>query len=121
MRTATRSMPAPKPQRTMPPPSAQAPLPARSARQPRARAAVAAVAAERMADAVRPIVLSYYRGNVPTDQKADRTPVTAADRDAEHPANVDGCHDTRRLEGQHPVHHDRSNRVGRGLDRPGRP
>lgn len=45
--------------------------------------AVAAVAAERMADAVRPIVLSYYRGNVPTDQKADRTPVTAADRDAE--------------------------------------
>jgi inositol-phosphate phosphatase/L-galactose 1-phosphate phosphatase/histidinol-phosphatase len=45
--------------------------------------AVAAVAAERMADAVRPIVLSYYRGNVPTDEKADQTPVTAADRDAE--------------------------------------
>lgn len=45
--------------------------------------AVAAVAAERMADAVRPIVLSYYRGNVPTDEKADLTPVTAADRDAE--------------------------------------
>ncbi len=45
--------------------------------------AVAAVAAERMADAVRPIVLSYFRGNVPTDAKADHTPVTAADRDAE--------------------------------------
>ena len=45
--------------------------------------AVAAVAAERMADAVRPIVLSYFRGPVPTDAKADHTPVTAADRDAE--------------------------------------
>ncbi len=45
--------------------------------------AVAAVAAERMADAVRPIVLSYYRGTIPTEVKADRTPVTAADREAE--------------------------------------
>lgn len=45
--------------------------------------AVAAVAAERMADAVRPIVLSYYRGAVPTEVKADHTPVTAADRNAE--------------------------------------
>src|SRR5512134_45470 len=45
--------------------------------------AIAAVAAERMADAVRPIVLSYFRGTVPTDAKADSTPVTAADRDAE--------------------------------------
>lgn len=45
--------------------------------------AVAAVAAERMADAVRPIVLSYYRGSVPAEVKPDDTPVTAADRDAE--------------------------------------
>ena len=66
-------------------------LPARSQRQSAAAAAmsvdeafaVAAVAAERMADAVRPIVLSYYRGTIPTEVKADRTPVTAADREAE--------------------------------------
>jgi inositol-phosphate phosphatase/L-galactose 1-phosphate phosphatase/histidinol-phosphatase len=45
--------------------------------------AVAAVAAERMADAVRPIVLSYFRGSVPIDMKVDDTPVTAADREAE--------------------------------------
>lgn len=43
----------------------------------------AAAAAERMADAVRPIVLAYFRQGVAIDAKADASPVTVADREAE--------------------------------------
>jgi inositol-phosphate phosphatase/L-galactose 1-phosphate phosphatase/histidinol-phosphatase len=39
--------------------------------------------AGRLADAVRPIVLNYFRGEVAIEAKADRSPVTAADREAE--------------------------------------
>jgi inositol-phosphate phosphatase/L-galactose 1-phosphate phosphatase/histidinol-phosphatase len=39
--------------------------------------------AERLADAVRPIVMGYFRSNVAFDVKADASPVTAADREAE--------------------------------------
>jgi inositol-phosphate phosphatase/L-galactose 1-phosphate phosphatase/histidinol-phosphatase len=39
--------------------------------------------AERMAEAVRPIVMGYFRAGVAIDEKADTTPVTAADREAE--------------------------------------
>ena len=39
--------------------------------------------AGRLADAVRPIVLNYFRGAVAVEVKADRSPVTAADREAE--------------------------------------
>ncbi len=39
--------------------------------------------AERMAEAVRPIVMGYFRSGVAIDEKADTTPVTAADREAE--------------------------------------
>jgi inositol-phosphate phosphatase/L-galactose 1-phosphate phosphatase/histidinol-phosphatase len=39
--------------------------------------------AERMADAVRPIVLECFREGVAFDVKDDRSPVTQADRDAE--------------------------------------
>jgi histidinol-phosphatase len=39
--------------------------------------------AERLADAVRPIVMGYFRSNVAFDVKADSSPVTAADREAE--------------------------------------
>lgn len=43
----------------------------------------ATLAAERMADAVRPIVLAYFRQGVAIDAKADASPVTVADREAE--------------------------------------
>jgi inositol-phosphate phosphatase/L-galactose 1-phosphate phosphatase/histidinol-phosphatase len=39
--------------------------------------------AERMAEAVRPIVMGHFRKGVEVEQKADRSPVTVADRDAE--------------------------------------
>ncbi len=39
--------------------------------------------AERLAEAVRPIVIGYFRSGVTIDDKADTTPVTAADREAE--------------------------------------
>ncbi len=39
--------------------------------------------AGRLADAVRPIVLKLFRGAVTVETKADRSPVTAADREAE--------------------------------------
>jgi inositol-phosphate phosphatase/L-galactose 1-phosphate phosphatase/histidinol-phosphatase len=39
--------------------------------------------AERMADAARPIVMRYFRSGVEVEHKADRSPVTVADRDAE--------------------------------------
>ena len=39
--------------------------------------------AGRLADAVRPIVLKLFRGVVTVETKADRSPVTAADREAE--------------------------------------
>ena len=39
--------------------------------------------AGRLADAVRPVVLKLFRGAVAVEAKADRSPVTAADRDAE--------------------------------------
>ncbi len=39
--------------------------------------------AERLAAAVRPIVMGYFRSGVAIDDKADTTPVTAADREAE--------------------------------------
>ena len=39
--------------------------------------------AGRLADAVRPIVLTYFRSAVAVESKADRSPVTAADREAE--------------------------------------
>jgi inositol-phosphate phosphatase/L-galactose 1-phosphate phosphatase/histidinol-phosphatase len=39
--------------------------------------------AERLADVVRPIVMGYFRTGVVFDVKADSSPVTAADREAE--------------------------------------
>lgn len=45
--------------------------------------AAAAAAAELMAEAVRPIVLGYFRHGVAIDTKADASPVTIADREAE--------------------------------------
>jgi inositol-phosphate phosphatase/L-galactose 1-phosphate phosphatase/histidinol-phosphatase len=39
--------------------------------------------AERLAAAVRPLVMGYFRSGVAIDDKADTTPVTAADREAE--------------------------------------
>jgi len=39
--------------------------------------------AERMADAVRPIAMGYFRGGLAIDTKADTSPVTAADRECE--------------------------------------
>ncbi len=39
--------------------------------------------AERMADAVRPVVMGYFRSGLAIDSKADASPVTAADREAE--------------------------------------
>jgi inositol-phosphate phosphatase/L-galactose 1-phosphate phosphatase/histidinol-phosphatase len=39
--------------------------------------------AERLAAAVRPLVMRYFRSGVAIDEKADATPVTAADREAE--------------------------------------
>jgi histidinol phosphatase-like enzyme (inositol monophosphatase family) len=39
--------------------------------------------AERMADAVRPVVMGYFRSGLAIDSKADTSPVTAADREAE--------------------------------------
>ena len=39
--------------------------------------------AGRLADAVRPIVLNLFRGAIAVESKADRSPVTAADREAE--------------------------------------
>jgi len=39
--------------------------------------------AERMADAARPIIMGHYRSGLAVDEKADASPVTAADRDAE--------------------------------------
>lgn len=39
--------------------------------------------AEAMADAVRPVVLGYFAADVPFVTKADASPVTAADREAE--------------------------------------
>lgn len=39
--------------------------------------------AERMADAVRPVVLRYFRAPVAFEVKDDRSPVTVADREAE--------------------------------------
>jgi inositol-phosphate phosphatase/L-galactose 1-phosphate phosphatase/histidinol-phosphatase len=41
------------------------------------------ILAERMAETVRPIVMGYFRTAVEIDEKADTTPVTAADREAE--------------------------------------
>jgi len=41
------------------------------------------IMAERLAEAVRPIVNGYFRSGVTVDDKADTTPVTAADREAE--------------------------------------
>lgn len=41
------------------------------------------IVAERLAEAVRPIVMGYFRSGVTIDDKADTTPVTAADREAE--------------------------------------
>lgn len=39
--------------------------------------------AERMADAVRPIVMGYFRSGLTIDTKADTSPVTVADREVE--------------------------------------
>jgi len=39
--------------------------------------------AERMANAVRPISIGYFRGGLAIDTKADTSPVTAADRECE--------------------------------------
>lgn len=39
--------------------------------------------AQRLADAARPILQSYYRKPIPIDAKSDESPVTQADRDAE--------------------------------------
>ncbi len=39
--------------------------------------------AERLADAARPIALTYFRGDLDIEAKADMTPVTVADREAE--------------------------------------
>ena len=39
--------------------------------------------AERLADAARPIALRYFRGDLAIEAKADTTPVTVADREAE--------------------------------------
>lgn len=47
------------------------------------RFAQAAALAERMADAVRPVVMALFRSHVTIEAKADTSPVTAADRDAE--------------------------------------
>jgi inositol-phosphate phosphatase/L-galactose 1-phosphate phosphatase/histidinol-phosphatase len=41
------------------------------------------ILAERLAEAVRPIVMGYFRSGVTIDDKADTTPVTVADREAE--------------------------------------
>ncbi|TVR98456.1 MAG: histidinol-phosphatase [Rhodospirillales bacterium] len=43
----------------------------------------AATLAERMADAVRPVVMALFRSHITIEAKADTSPVTAADRDAE--------------------------------------
>lgn len=39
--------------------------------------------AERLADAARPVVLGYFRDGVAAETKADKSPVTVADREAE--------------------------------------
>ena len=59
-----------------------------------------AALAERLADAARPITLAYFRAGVAYDVKADTSPVTVADREAEA---VDAAADRRGLPGpRHP-------------------